>query len=146
MLARLLAAYPWFEHPEGIKFAEIERDEHRSVGLWLILPGRFSAFHRVTNGAEVWAVHAGSVRLHLLGLNGECECVQLGVNTGERPVASVPAGWWQAAELPAEASYAFGSNICAPGFQYSAFEVGQRDALCRTYPRHASLIQRLTHG
>lgn len=145
-LAQLLAAYPWFEHTEGIKFAELERTAQRSIGHWLFLPGTFSAFHRVTSCDEVWAIHAGHVLLHVLTPAGGLSELQLGPNAGdgERAVATVPAGAWQAAEIPPGEPFAFGTNICAPPFAYEALEMATRADLSRAYPRHTDLIRRLT--
>lgn len=146
MLEHLLKAYPWFDHPEGIKFVEVERNACRSVGHWLFLPGTFSAFHRVMNCDEVWAIHAGRLLLHVLTPAGEWQQLQLGpaVERGERPVATVPAGCWQAAEIPPGGPYAFGTNICAPAFEYSALQIAERNELRRAYPQHTPLVTRLT--
>lgn len=149
ILKSLLDAYRWFDHPEGMKFVEIERNERRSVGHWLFEPGAMSAFHRVSGCDEIWAIHSGSLWLHVIDpATGEHREVRLGmsVQAGERPVAMVPAGHWQAAELPENVPMAFGSNVCAPGFSYEALELARREELSRCFPRLAELITRLTPG
>jgi predicted cupin superfamily sugar epimerase len=65
---------------------------------------------------------------------------------GERPVIVVPQGHWQAAEVPPGVPYALGSNVCAPGFSWDSFELGDRPALIEAYPEHRDLIMRLTHA
>lgn len=147
LLKSLLTTYRWFDHPEGMKFVEVEGNAQRSVGHWLFQPGSVSMFHRVRNGDEIWAIHAGSLRLHLIDpAAGEHREVRLGmsVQAGERPVAMVPAGHWQAAELPEGVPLAFGSNVCAPGFSYDALELARRDELSAAFAPHAELITRLT--
>jgi uncharacterized protein len=67
----------------------------------------------------------------------------LDVAAGEQPVAVVPLGYWQAAELPEGVPFAFGTNVCAPPFSLEAFAVASR-LLTSEYPEHAELIQRLT--
>jgi predicted cupin superfamily sugar epimerase len=82
--------------------------------------------------------------------------------TGEFPVglpegsrdwltqALVPAGSWQGARLaggphlPADYAWALVSCVVTPGFDFSDFEMGVRDALLAAFPQHAELIGELT--
>ena len=145
-LHTLLAAYDWFDHPDGPKFVETHRDQYRTSGHWLFQPGRFSSFHRVLGNEELWLVHLGRLIVHVIDPGGHHSILNLGLDLsiGETPVAAVRSGYWQAAELPDSVPFAFGTNICAPPFSFDAFELGQRDALLIEYPQHAALIQRLT--
>ena len=144
----LLAAYDWYDHPEGPKFVETHRDTHRTSGHWLFLPGVFSAFHKVLNNDELWLIQQGRLLLHVLGPDGGHQILPLGfdVAQGEHPVAAVPAGWWQAAELPEGAPFAFGVNVCAPPFSFDEFVPERRDELLRDFPQHADIVMRLTRG
>lgn len=148
MLDAVLRSYPWFDHPEGIKFVEVARTDERSLGHWLFLPGRFSAFHRIAGTEELWAIHAGALMLHVLAPSGEHCVTRLGTNiaAGEMPVAIVPAGYWQAAELAGGAEFAFGSNVCVPGFRYEALELGVRARLLGRFPQHGAVLDRLARG
>lgn len=148
MLANLLSAYDWFDHPDGPKFVETHRDPFRSVGHWLFQPGAFSSFHRVNNNEEVWLVHAGKVWVHVLSPEGGYQLLRVGLDlaAGERPVVTVPAGYWQAAELAPGEPFAFGSNVCAPGFTYEQFEIAKRESLLAAYPQHKEVILRLTRA
>jgi predicted cupin superfamily sugar epimerase len=148
MLGEILRSYDWYEHPEGMRFVQIHRDVYRTCGHWLFLPGQISAFHRVLNNEELWLIHSGSVRVHVISPEGQHAELRLGTDfgAGERPVITVPAGHWQAAEVPAGAPFALGSNVCAPGFTWDAFELGEREVLLRAFPEHHELILRLTHG
>ncbi len=145
-IADILAAYDWFDHADGPKFVETLRDEHRSSGLWLFLPGAFSSFHKVLNNEELWLIHAGRLTLHVLDPQEGHRILRLGTDlaAGERPVAGVPAGYWQAAELPEGVPFAFGANVCAPPFSYGQFEIARREDLLRDFPGQADLIARLT--
>ncbi len=142
----LLTAFPWFDHREGPKFVETHRDAHRTSGHWLFLPGAFSAFHRVTNNEEIWAIHAGRLLVHVLAPDGTLRTLRLGmdVDAGERPVVTVPTGHWQAAELPPGVPFAFGTNVCAPCFHYTEFALASREELAAAHPAHRALIERLT--
>ena len=138
MLNEILNTYNWFDHPEGPKFVETHRDQYRTCGHWLFLASVKSYLHKVLNNDELWLIH-------LLGPDGTYQLLQLGTSLveGDRPVISIPAGTWQAAEIPAGIPFAFGSNVCAPAFSYDHFELGKRDELVMEFPKYADLISRL---
>lgn len=145
---RLLAAYAWYDHPEGPKFVETHRDPHRTSGHWLFLPGATSAFHRVLDSEELWLAHQGRLIVHVIDPDGGHRAHLLGPDPAgdARPVLAVPVGWWQAAELAPGEPFAFGANVCAPGFSFERFELAARDALVAAFPAHRALIERLTHA
>jgi predicted cupin superfamily sugar epimerase len=146
MLKDLLTSYRWFDHPDGPKFVETHRDGFRSSGHWLFLPGSYSSFHRLLNNEELWLIHLGRLHVHVLDPRGHYTLLRLGLDIpgGERPAAVVPAGHWQAAELPEGVPFAFGTNVCAPPFSYEDFAIATADSLLQDYPAHAGLVRRLT--
>ncbi len=146
MLDDILSAYGWYDHPEGPKFVQTHRDEYRTSGHWLFLPGVFSAFHRVLNSEELWLIHEGRLLVHVIDPGGGHTILRLGTDiaAGERPVVTVPLGTWQAAEMAEGVPYAFGTNVCAPPFCFDELEIADRDELVREYPDHEDLIRRLT--
>ncbi len=144
----LLAAYAWYDHPEGPKFVETHRDEHRTSGHWLFLPGAISAFHRVLNNEELWIAQRGALRIHVIDERGAHSEHTLGLDlsAGQTPVLSIPLGVLQAAELLDGESFAFGANVCAPPFHFERFELTPRAVLQERFPQHRALIERLTHA
>ena len=146
MIDTLLRSYQWYDHPEGLKFVETHRDEYRSSGHWLLLPGSFSAFHRVLNNNELWLIHEGRIILHIIDSEGRLSTHILGddLTSGELPVISVPINCWQAAEIEQGIPYGFGSVVCAPAFRFERFEVADRKNLLMKYPDYAEVITRLT--
>ena len=146
-LKELLHAYDWYEHPEGPKFVETHRDSYRTSGHWLFLPGAISAFHQVLNNEELWLIHEGKLLIHVIDLEGNHTVHRLGkdIQTGEKPVISIPQNYWQAAELAADTPFAFGTNVCAPCFDFEEFTLASREELSREFPEHRALITRLTH-
>jgi predicted cupin superfamily sugar epimerase len=146
MLNALLRSYEWYDHPEGLKFVETHRDVARTSGHWLLLPGSFSAFHRVLNNEELWYIHEGRITLHIIDGDGVLRSRVLGSNVaaGEAPVIAVPVNCWQAAEIDPATSYGFGSVVCAPAFAFGQFEIARRKDLLEAHPGHAELITRLT--
>lgn len=147
ILDNLLQSYNWYDHPEGPKFVETHRDEYRTSGHWLFLPGAISAFHQVLNNEELWLIHQGRLLIHVIDPEGKHMIHRLGndVNTGEKPVISVPKGYWQAAELAADEDFAFGTNVCAPCFEFDLFKLASRAELTKEFPEHRELITRLTY-
>ena len=147
MIEEILAAYDWFDHSDGpYKFVETHRNANLTSGHWLFLPGSFSSFHKVTNNEELWSIHMGQVLVHMLDPEGAHHVLRLGTNlaAGERPLVTVPANYWQAAEIPEGTPFAFGTNVCAPPFSYEQFAIARREELLREYPDHTDLIMRLT--
>ena len=142
----ILAAYDWFDHPEGLMYVESYGDEFRNSGHFLFLPGIISAFHRVRNNEELWLIHLGRVLVHVLDPDGTHHVLRLGSDlaAGEQPVVTVPVNYWQAAELPEGTPFAFGTNVCAPAFSFDEFDIAHREDLLRDFPDHADLINRLT--
>lgn len=143
-------------HPEGGHFVEIHRssldvrlgdEERRSAAtciLYLLTPGDFSAFHRLTYD-EVWHYHWGGELEHVtISPTGECLTRVLG--DGGRadhvPAVIVPAGHYQAAR-PIAGPVLCGCTV-APGFHADCFELMDREELIRKFPQHRPLIESLT--
>jgi len=144
-LDALLASHPWYEHPEGPRFCETERNEARTLGLWLFTPGRHAAFHRVRNGDELWIAQRGRVVLHQLDARGVLTSTLLGldVRSGEHAAISVPRDTWQAAELAPGEPFAMGANVCAPPFEFAQWELADVASLGDRWPQHRAFVERL---
>ncbi|HUO21222.1 MAG TPA: cupin domain-containing protein [Caulobacteraceae bacterium] len=124
-------------HPEGGWFAETFRDGEDANGgdpvgraastaiYYLLEAGQTSAWHRVTDAAEVWHHYAGApLRLSLKpSLDGPVQDHVLGSDlaAGQRPQAVCPRGVWQsAASLGA---WTLCGCTVAPGFEFASFEL-----------------------
>jgi predicted cupin superfamily sugar epimerase len=153
-LVRLLKMRP---HPEGGHYAEVFRSA-RSVqpgdgrpmrpGLttidFLLTPGQFSAWHRVSSD-EVWHLLEGAaLRLWLappdLSVFTSVDLAPVSANSTPRHV--VPAGWWQAAEPLRDFAYV-GATV-GPGFDFADFTFGRKDAALKSaLAAQAPPLQRL---
>jgi predicted cupin superfamily sugar epimerase len=144
-------------HPEGGFFREIFRspdtvapDDSRgprnslTTIHFLLVEGQFSAWHRVASD-EVWhLLEGGPLRLHLMPpALDRIEVVDLApASPTQRPVHTVPAGWWQAAE-PLGALALCGATV-APGFDFIDFSFLRADAPAdAALTRLAPALQRL---
>ena len=136
-------------------------DGNRSfaTAIYFLLRGdQFSAFHRLKSD-EIWHFHDGTqVFIFVIGKDGRLTTAKLGLNAkeGEQPQFVIRAGSWFAATLVkqnlppeadpplAEKSYALVGCTVTPGFDFGDFEMGNRLKLCRKFPKHRALINKLT--
>lgn len=149
-------------HPEGGHYAELFRAplavtsaahpgaRAASTAIYFLLrAGELSALHRVRSD-EVWHHYAGdALELHALD-SGEARVYRLGrdLAAGERPVAAIPAGVWQAARVAEVEAPRHGYALCgctvAPGFEFADFELPSRDEMLSRLPAHGDWVRALT--
>lgn len=116
-----------------------------ATAIYFLLEGQdFSAFHRLRSD-EIWSFNYGSpITIYIIDEHGKLETITLGdIN---RPVYQVTifAGQWFAAEVNDKSSFSLLSCFVSPGFEYSDFELADRETLAVQYPAYAELISRLT--
>jgi uncharacterized protein len=127
---------------EGGRYRRTHLDGYGSAIYYLLGADDASALHRLP-GTEVWHHYAGApVRVLTIGPGGAVEH-RLGpaVLDGERPQLVVPGGVWQGAVSTGEWSL-LGTTM-APPYEEASFELGDADALERSYPEAAGLIREL---
>jgi len=121
-------------HPEGGWFRQTFADpapdgaRHLSTAIYYLLEGGdLSAWHRV-DAAEVWHWHAGApLRLRLSHGGKVIDEHLLGpdLKSAERPQVVVPRHCWQTAR--SLGAWTLVGCTVAPGFQFSGFELAERD-------------------
>ena len=127
-------------HPEGGWYRETYRAARTLPGtsrsvctaiLYLLRAGERSRLHRI-DADELWHFYRGDP-LHLIELVPDAPArVQL-LST-EQPQVIIPAGRWFGA-MPAPGSHwALCGCTVSPGFEYSAFEVGDTAQLLAEFP------------
>lgn len=129
-------------HPEGGFYRETFRSDVEVAGpggapraaltqiLYALPSGGTSAWHRVASD-EIWQ-HQGGDPLDLLVISAAgLQRVRLGaVTAGHAPQGFVPAGAWQAAQVPAgEVGWSLCGCSVAPGFDFDDFEMIDDDGL-----------------
>jgi predicted cupin superfamily sugar epimerase len=165
----MTTANQWIEslkltrHPEGGYYRENYRspeavakeslparfggDRAFSTAIYFLLQGEdFSALHRIKQD-EVWHFYDGSsVTIHVLDRQGNYSTLKLGrdLSAGEVPQAVVPAGCLFGATVHDPRSFCLAGCTVAPGFDFADFELPGREELCKLYPQHQQLIERLT--
>ncbi|UCS94572.1 cupin domain-containing protein [Echinicola marina] len=150
-------------HPEGGFFKEVYRStgeidqgslsedfigkRNYSTSIYFMLTSdTFSAFHRIHQD-EIWHFYKGSpIRLHCLSPDGIHEEFIIGsdLENGQVPQLIVPAGYWFAAEVLEENTFALVGCTVSPGFDFRDFELAEREKLAEAYPDHKTLIEQFT--
>lgn len=155
---RLVESLSLRRHPEGGWFAETYRAAGRIPGsalprhgsarayatsiLFLLERGEVSRLHRLKSD-ELWFHHAGGpLTVVEIRPGGRLAATVLG--PGGSYQHAVKAGAWFGAFPAPGTDFALVGCAVAPGFDFADFELASRSALSRRYPRHASLIARLT--
>jgi predicted cupin superfamily sugar epimerase len=143
-------------HPEGGWYREVFRSDKQVTRLneqaakqactsiyYLLENDDFSGFHRIASD-ELWYFHKGApLLIHSIDENGVYMAHELSdTPTGSLSVA-IKAGLWFASEIPSKAGFALVSCAVAPGFEFSEFEMAEKERLIKRYPQHAALLTRL---
>jgi uncharacterized protein len=143
-------------HPEGGYYKEVFRSQgvvHRKGDAaeksactsihYLLEKNDFSAFHRLASD-ELWYFHRGTpLHIHSISPDGFYQIYELSdAPTGQLSVSISPNVWF-AAELPAKQGFTLVSCAVAPGFDFSEFEMADREALCSQFPQYRAVVERL---
>lgn len=149
---RLIKRHSLQPHPEGGFYRETFRSDIqvetamglRSAGtaiLYLLSGEDVSRFHRI-DAEEIWHFHnGGALAIHSLLPDGTA---RVDVLNSDNPQIVVTAGVWFGAALIEPDSYCFVGCTVSPGFEFSAFELAEREALLKNWPNAADVIVRLT--
>ena len=126
-------------HPEGGHYRETYRHKPAKGaaaggrGLvtsihYLLARGEMSAWHRLTDAAEIWHFHAGSpLALSIAAPGALVQIVRLGgdVLEGHAPHAVVPINHWQSARSLGD--WTLVGCAVAPAFEFAKFEMAPKD-------------------
>jgi len=150
-------------HPEGGWFKEVyrsneyisaqnlpdrfEEDHCFSTAIYFLLKGReFSALHRIQQD-EIWHFYSGSsLTIHIIDESGFYKTLKLGLDfeMGEEPQQTVKAGYIFGATIDNKDSYSLVGCTVAPGFEFSDFELLDRQYLLEKFPHLKKNIIELT--
>lgn len=152
------------KHPEGGYFKEIYRAEELinnkslperykgernfSTSIYFLLDGNDkSHFHKLISD-EIWHFYDGTtVLVYIIFPDGRLENKKLGNNfeEGEEFQVVIPKGTWFGAEVKDKNSFSLFGCTVAPGFDFSDFELAERENLISLYPEHKELIEKFTY-
>jgi predicted cupin superfamily sugar epimerase len=130
--AEIVARLQLKPHPEGGHYRETYRDAPPGGGrgavtaiYYLLASGEVSAWHRVTDAAEIWHYHAGApLLLSVAAPHARAQLVRLGgdVLAGQEPHWVVPANHWQCARSLGD--WTLVGCTVAPAFEFTKLRDG----------------------
>lgn len=149
------------KHPEGGYYREVYRSGEKilfdhlpkryssfrnfSTSIYFLLEGsQFSAFH-VLKSDELWHFYNGSdLKVYIINPDGDLTVSKLGRSSGAEFQIAIEKNSWFAAEVKDKKSFSLFGCTVAPGFEFEDFKLGRREFLLKKFPRHKTLISRLT--
>ena len=149
-------------HPEGGFYKETYRSNENiqlpgmpsrftaprslSTAIYFLLRSQDkSLFHRIKSD-ELWHFHSGSV-LHIYVLNHKgVDILKLGndLENGQSLQVTIPANCWFGAKVTSPDTYVLSSCTVAPGFDFSDFELADRQTLLTEFPDLREIITDLS--
>ncbi len=109
---------------------------------YLVRPESFSALHRIQSD-EVFHFYGGDpVEMIQINEAGKLTRYTLGSDffNGETPQVAVRRGTWQALRLIQGGAWALMGTTVSPGFEFSDFELGDREKMLKQFPQHSNDI------
>ena len=135
---------------EGGYFTEVYQDpDNRSQSsiYYLITEEAFSALHRLKI-VEILHFYAGDA-LETIQIDPDGNFTQTrlsAIGQGGDPQLVVPRFCWQGTRLVEGGRWALIGSTCGPAFEWSDFELGERERLIGIYPEHRETIIRYSRG
>jgi hypothetical protein len=116
-----------------------------STSIYFLLEGKqFSAFHLLQSD-ETWHFYDGStILIYIINQKGDLSIKKLGKAEDYEFQITIEKHNWFAAEVEDKKSFILFGCTVSPGFEFEDFDLGKREILLKKFPRHKSLIARLT--
>ena len=161
---QLIEGYKLQSHPEGGYYLETYRSAETipadalpsrfsgrrsfSTAIYFLLEeNQFSAFHRI-KGDELWHFYTGiGLHIYVIHPDGRGEVLKLGkdITNGYSFQLIIPAGCWFASRPANENGFSFVGCTVAPGFDFTDFEMAEKEQLMKEYPQHKEWINGLCY-
>jgi predicted cupin superfamily sugar epimerase len=159
---QLIQQYNLQAHPEGGWYKETYRSNESiaaealperfgggrafSTAIYFLLEqGNFSAFHRIKSD-ECWHFYTGgSLLIYEIDITGTLTITTLGndINNGQLFQYVVPANCWFASRPAPDSKFSFVGCTVSPGFDFTDFELADKNTLAVQYSQHSKIIQQL---
>ena len=145
-------------HPEGGLYREtyraknsitLDNGEKRNTSTaiyYLLKDTDKSHFHKVYSD-ELWFFHQGEpLEIFMIANDGKIEMKTLGnrLDLDEEPQVVIKANVWFAAWVKNEKGFTLVSCVVAPGFDFSDFELGDKNELIKLFPGIKTEIEQLS--
>jgi uncharacterized protein len=143
-------------HPEGGYYKETYRSKEEielkafggkrnySTAIYFLLEkGNFSAFHRIKSD-ELWHFYEGDpLEVIEIDAKGELKITELGKDKFQY---GVPAGNWFGSRVKEGGNFSLVGCTVAPGFDFTDFEMAEREKLIKEFPNHSAIIKSMTRN
>jgi uncharacterized protein len=135
-----------YRAPLSVSTASGPRAASTAIYFLLAANQRATHVHRLKSDELFHLYDGGPLDVLMLWPDGGGQVVRLGrdLDAGERPQLVIPAGTWFGTELPAGVEFCLWGCTVAPGFSFEDFELAQGRELAVAYPKHASMIARMS--
>jgi hypothetical protein len=142
-------------HPEGGYYSEVFRSEQQLLRLgaheqkqactsiyYLLEGDDYSGFHRLASD-EIWYFHKGvPLHIHVIDQQGVHIALELSDTISGSLSIAIRAGLWFASEIPSGNGFTLVSCAVAPGFDFSEFEMAEKQKLTALFPQHSNLLNK----
>lgn len=136
----LISKYNLISHPEGGHYKETYRTQHSTAIFYLLTKGQKSSLHRIQSD-EMWHFYGGdSLMIVEVTNEGLIKETLLDKNNVQY---CVPANVWFGAYLPDKSEFAFTGCTVAPPFNFTQFEMGNKEKMMQMFPQAKSMIEKL---
>jgi len=149
------------KHPEGGYFREVYRSgeiilrEHLpkrykksrnfSTSIYFLLEGnQFSAFHLLQSDELCHFYDGSTILIYIFNQKRDLSIKKLGKAEDCEFQITIEKQNCFAAEVEDKKYFALFGCTVSPGFEYEDFKLGKRNILLKKFPRHKSMIRRLT--
>jgi len=142
-------------HPEGGYYHEIYRsnekvnhegmDKSTATSIYYLIESDAKSFCHRLKSDELWYYHQGSsVALYMIDEEGKWSVSICGPHEGENLTVVIPKNHWFGARVVSPESYSLVSCVVSPGFEFSGFEMIDRNELIELFPQHKEEILKYT--
>ena len=148
-------------HPEGGFYKETYRsnitvnsalhsgEKSAYTAIYYLLGGKdFSSWHRIQSD-ETWFFHSGcDVLIHFFDDKKVLQIIPLGMESQNLQL-TISSNTWFAAKPMDQTSFSLVSCAVAPGFEFSDFEIGDRNTLLNEFggiAKNTQAIEAFTRG
>ena len=158
---QLITQYQLQPHPEGGYYLQtycsnekipvealpdrFSGNRHFSTAIYFLLEGtQFSSFHRIQSD-ELWHFYTGiGLHIYVLHADGRGEVLKLGdeLANGYSFQQVVPAGSWLLQSPSVRKGFIVGCTV-APGFDFTDFELAEKEMLLKEFPQYKEWIMML---
>jgi predicted cupin superfamily sugar epimerase len=125
---------------------DFEGDRSASTHIYFLLEqNNFSAFHRIRSD-EIWHFYNGDpLTIYEIDQHGGLTVHLLGQNpaAGQSLCCVIKAGNWFASKVANGGMYGLAGCTVAPGFDFTDFELAEKESLSKLFPEHKELIHSL---